>query len=59
MTDSGMGPSILNKFLCNLNIPTLSNSTIKRHELIIGEALEAEANASMRKAVWNEKHLTW
>ena len=58
MTDSGMGPTQLNSFLSELNIPPLSTSLLKRHENVSGLAFEKIAKESCERAVKMEIELT-
>jgi hypothetical protein len=59
MLDIGIGASLVNSFLAELNIPVIGTNTFRRHEEIVGEQLAQQALLSMRKAVYKEKHLTW
>jgi hypothetical protein len=59
MLDIGIGASLVNSFLAELNIPSIGTNTFRRHEEIVGAQLAQQASLSMRKAVFKEKHLTW
>jgi hypothetical protein len=59
MIDSGLGATQVNKVLSTLNIPTIGDHSIKRHEELVGEALLKESEDSMDCAIAKEKFLTW
>lgn len=58
MIDGGVGVSQLNVILSALDIPSLSTSTLKRYEKVVGSVIETVARNSCRQAIKVEKSLT-
>jgi len=58
MVDSGSGPRPLNNILSAVNVPAVSESLLKRHERVVGPAIEAIAKRSCAKYIEQEKQLT-
>lgn len=57
MLDGGFGESHLNTLLTSLNIPAVSSSLLKRHERIVGPAIEAVAKESCIEGISNGRGL--
>lgn len=58
MVDSGSGPRPLNNILSALNVPAVAESLLKRHERVVGPAMEDLAKRSCSKYIEQEKQLT-
>uniref|UniRef100_A0ABD2WA73 Integrase catalytic domain-containing protein n=1 Tax=Trichogramma kaykai TaxID=54128 RepID=A0ABD2WA73_9HYME len=57
MLDTGTGTSQINSLLSTLDIPTVSKTTMKRHERIVGVAIEDVAKNSCVESILLEKKL--
>ncbi|XP_033745722.1 uncharacterized protein LOC117331232 [Pecten maximus] len=58
MVHAGIGPSQVNNFLVECNIPPIATSTLKRKESLIGKTLVEAASTSCRDAQTEEKELS-
>ena len=58
MLDSGVGPTKVRKLLATLNIPPISQTSLKRCEREVGDHIEAAAQESVTKALQQEIELT-
>ncbi|KAL1516233.1 hypothetical protein ABEB36_000152 [Hypothenemus hampei] len=56
--DAGIGCNQINKFFADLNVPILNDHTYKRHERIVGLAVENVAKKSCHDAAQAERHQT-
>ncbi|XP_043271195.1 uncharacterized protein [Venturia canescens] len=56
--DAGIGEAQMNTILSALDIPAVTKSLLKRHERIVGVAIEELANESCRTSIRIEKDLT-
>ena len=57
MIDAGIGETHLNLLLSALNIPPMSQTSMKRFERIVGKAIESVAQSSCMEAIEMEKKL--
>ncbi|XP_033750629.1 geranylgeranyl transferase type-1 subunit beta-like [Pecten maximus] len=58
MVHAGIGPSQVNNFLVECNIPPIATSTLKRKESLIGKTLVEAASTSCRDAETEEKEFS-
>jgi hypothetical protein len=56
--DAGIGCTQLNALLSSMNLPTISDSSFREIEQVVGEKIVDLADDSCRKAILAEKELT-
>ena len=58
MIDAGIGESQINTVLSSLNVPAVTAPLLKRHERIVGTAIEAVAQESCLESIRLENEIT-
>ena len=58
MLDAGIGETKLNTLMSAINVPTISQTSLKRYERFVGTAIQELADISCKNAIDTEKKLT-
>lgn len=58
MIDSGLGERQVNSFLSMLDVPTVSQTTLKKYERFVGLGIEEVARDSCLESIRIEKQMT-